>query len=1260
MKKGILFILLLFNVGVIMSQIFQPSKQAQGYLENKNTTIDYSTGIFHYNIPLFNLKSGDYELPITLSYSGQGVKPGDLTSSTGKNWSIVGAGVITNLKRAGTHNAEEDIYVLVLNSEKICFILQNDEVVPLEKTNVKITYNKNKDTWLIVDEKGIKYHFDVREITKNGSIEKGVSINNEDHVEYTSSWYPSRISPPNSDPIYFEYSVPYNGKNARLIDSISYFTGVVNMFHYGSPMVEHPMDFQRYKAEFDRYLGIAYDIANQDYLRGRVDAVKYLFDSYTANPLNNTSYDAQIESLKLQKQIMGVITNIQEIWGYSQELFDVLNNIINYFGKSSHASMCIQSAKEVLDNMLRETRLISSRSCPYYSMHTIMPTYLTSIKCGGQEIKLHYNKSFDFASAARILDRMEFHDYNVQKIQTIHFLIDKNLLKKLSWIDKNGFPIKKYDFSYYHEDVNMTTPYGALQLQRDRWGFCSNIESSQQDSVHAYLPDNIYAKSHSLQKITMPEGGELEIDYELNQISVPRSDNRYGGIRLKHLILKDNMKNIDSIKYHYPGSGHLLYDNVITYEKVRYPSGVEDLVIRSRARFTGQAYINTGNNGIMYDYVIEEFKGKGFNSHLFSIPRPSSQQVNYTYPFWLCGLPLAQATYNNNGKLVQLQKMKYYTDLNFYIQNANPSNWLQQGLSDFNYTEILEQTSISEYYIDATTARTQYESYEKTLLYNDPWYGVLYYDPMNAFRSNILPRTGAYDTQDWYNIYYGGKTLLKEQIIYQFTDHSSTSPQKTHLTGNLPSGAFIVAQTEYIYNPVNTIPIGTKNIQSNGDETVTLVKNSNCFTNGTNTNIDKMRDSNYLLPLKQITLVKEAGSTTYTLLSENVIEYIDTIIPLRGNVFLPKTTYTYQGGEAEYHPNQINTLDHSRFSTDSSKYTVDTRVKYKLTGEKYAISDKITIEEKNAFHYGKERNHIILDVSNIPSEYTMATDTYRWNLDHQDLLANVQQLVPLHGQCQQHIEIIDICLYSNFSPPNLNSYIKNNSFQRIGTFLKMIYDRDHFDNIYSLSDSVYNYSIPEFQNSLDTIPDLHHLVPTISFVERFRGITKEEYALLLYYLDHEFEQPSATEEIEVKTDDHYKRFDIVLLLKPTQTSITLNYKIMKGSGSNSRNITLNGLIPGRWQVARATVNAGEISNATSITASIPLRDKGIALALLVPESSIYNATAYNADGNILCRFNQKGEIELHEYDAANRPWRLIDQFGNILKEFEYNTFLSNQ
>ena len=1080
-----------FPLVITNAQSLQPSEQAKGYLESKNTLVDYATGTFHYNIPLFNLQAEGFNLPVTLNYTGQGVKLGDLAGSIGKNWNLLLGGVITNTKRQGIYNEETDIYTLVINGNTIHFLLQNNKVVPLEKTNVRILYNKSADTWAVTDENGIKYDFNAREITKNGCIEEIVSTHNIDHIEYTSSWYPTRIITPSGSTIIFKYSVPYNGSNARLIDSTSYVSGVNNRFLYGKPMIMWPFDFNVCKADFERALDNAYEAAQYEYMKDHVNATISILDIRTGQIFTNPSYDAQMQNLKMQRQVMGIITDMHEVAGISKELFDMLNEMIRYYGTNSTPARYLHDAKRALDRMARQTVELKGMQRPSYVMYTIMPIYLEKIQLGKQEISFQYDRHTSFASKNRVLKKIIFQDQLRQKIQEIRFTNQKDLLKQIFWTDKNNSVIKGYDFSYYNENNSMSSSSSSVPLQADYWGFYSNKNSTPQDSVLANLPDNEHAKTHSLQKIITPEGGIIEIDYELNRYGGTSNDNEFGGIRVKHLVLKNNEGNVDSIKYHYPGSACLLYNGFVTHEKVKYPSGLQDLVIKSRAKFQGNAYVNSGNNGLLYEYVIEEFKEKGYNSYLFSVPQSSSHQPENTYPFWLCGLPLAKATYNKNGNLVMLQKMKYFTDMTYCNINVSPSNWFYAGEKAYSYSKKIYQKSVSEYYMNKSETKSEYGGYGKTLIYDDPYdFGVLYYDPMDAYYINIEPRTDAYNSEAPYYLHYGGITLLKEQVTYQFSGTVSSTIDKNHLSGNLPQGYYIVDKTEFIYDTLNTSPIGIRSFQSNGDEEITLSKNALCFQKGVNTIIDEMRDSNYFMPVKQLKLTREAGETNYTLLTEDVINYIDTLLPSSGKTFLPAKIFSYKGGTTSYMANKINTPEQTFSPTDLSSHTVVSQISYELTSDKYLVKSKKTPEGQDVICYEKERGQVILEAKNTSPDYVKSTDTYRWGLVNRDIVSNVQQLNSLKEETQRYIQILSQFLSVTIDPRH-DRFIKSPSFKRVYPYLKMINERkEHYTNIKNMADSVHYISIPDLREGLDTLPDMANLViPLISLLEKYCEIS---------------------------------------------------------------------------------------------------------------------------------------------------------------------------
>ena len=61
---------------------------------------------------------------------------------------------------------------------------------------------------------------------------------------------------------------------------------------------------------------------------------------------------------------------------------------------------------------------------------------------------------------------------------------------------------------------------------------------------------------------------------------------------------------------------------------------------------------------------------------------------------------------------------------------------------------------------------------------------------------------------------------------------------------------------------------------------------------------------------------------------------------------------------------------------------------------------------------------------------------------------------------------------------------------------------------------------------------------------------------------------------------------------------------------------------------------------------------------LVPDGATFQATSYNTDGTIRCRFDQTGNAEFYTYDDAGRVIRVEDQYGKVVREYEYNQLIN--
>ena len=69
-------------------QIVPVSPEAEAVRKYVSYPVDYCTGLVDITIPLYTIKAGDIELPITLSYHSSGLKVRELSGWVGSGWTL--------------------------------------------------------------------------------------------------------------------------------------------------------------------------------------------------------------------------------------------------------------------------------------------------------------------------------------------------------------------------------------------------------------------------------------------------------------------------------------------------------------------------------------------------------------------------------------------------------------------------------------------------------------------------------------------------------------------------------------------------------------------------------------------------------------------------------------------------------------------------------------------------------------------------------------------------------------------------------------------------------------------------------------------------------------------------------------------------------------------------------------------------------------------------------------------------------------------
>lgn len=238
---------ILFYVSLAQYQapkVIPPSPNASAFQRYGDVPVSTYNGVSNISVPLYDVKSGDIQFPISLSYHASGIKVADEASKVGLGWVINSSGIIsrtilggddftTNPDMLPYHNStvpeligsdysgtlytvqwgcavqifgqsvdylnydsEPDQYYFSLpGRESGKFILKRDKTVVLEKDElIDIQVLNNGAKWLIRTSNGFSYEFDKY----------------EDHYSdqsHRTAWYLTRIISPTKNTVTFWYSI---------------------------------------------------------------------------------------------------------------------------------------------------------------------------------------------------------------------------------------------------------------------------------------------------------------------------------------------------------------------------------------------------------------------------------------------------------------------------------------------------------------------------------------------------------------------------------------------------------------------------------------------------------------------------------------------------------------------------------------------------------------------------------------------------------------------------------------------------------------------------------------------------------------------------------------------------------------------------------------------------------------------------------------------------------------------------------------------
>jgi len=257
-----------------LSENIPNSPEAMNFSKYGLIPVTLYSGMPNVSIPLYTLKDGSLEVPITLSYHNKGYKPSEIANNTGLGWAVQAGGMITRIVRGqvdenpsmtsvdnyigiaelkmkfqdypdiskqrysqkilkeisnGLSDGEPDIYTFNFNGYSGNFVIINGEAILMPKQNLKIsvipTYYGN--TFKIITENGTIYMFGITGLEKTypsfHTDGPPVLVNS-----YISAWHLTSIT--SFDKIH-SISFQYDSVKYKRVDAIS---GVYNLAYEGT------------------------------------------------------------------------------------------------------------------------------------------------------------------------------------------------------------------------------------------------------------------------------------------------------------------------------------------------------------------------------------------------------------------------------------------------------------------------------------------------------------------------------------------------------------------------------------------------------------------------------------------------------------------------------------------------------------------------------------------------------------------------------------------------------------------------------------------------------------------------------------------------------------------------------------------------------------------------------------------------------------------------------------------------------------------
>jgi YD repeat-containing protein len=474
-KKSILF-LFVYGVCLCQAQDIQPGNMTTALSEVKAaSSVDYTTGTFNYNFPLFDIKQDNIHLPVNLSYTAKGIKVGQMPGVAGLGWSLSsGACTISRTMRGSgpdengilvnpitdrnvsyprnedeyikdvngnLQDAESDLFTLNLGGKIVKFVLENNDdgsyhyiARPLEQTDIKIECSDpGLYHFTVTDNEGNVYELDGA--LPSNVIIKGAGPAGSQNIACITSWVTTKITTSNNREISFEYDREY----ADISDlAYMHYTGF-NQPMQLPPIAVGDQDLQGRIATLSYKYNVSNDVVSgllQQFNAG-IDLIRSMTSSLNWSSSGNTLNDYVNESMisayehRLDEILQSSNWTAFDAYLQQQQLDDLIREMYTGIRMKYHDY-------EAYDNLnYFANKLVKKIAFPGGAVSFKYKTILTASDAPGGD-SIYVCNRVDYTNAAGDILRSVVLDIN-----------NAGYLKKLTILNAGQQEEQNYQFDYY-------------------------------------------------------------------------------------------------------------------------------------------------------------------------------------------------------------------------------------------------------------------------------------------------------------------------------------------------------------------------------------------------------------------------------------------------------------------------------------------------------------------------------------------------------------------------------------------------------------------------------------------------------------------------------------------------------------------------------------------------------------------------------------------------------------------------------------------